>query len=69
MAVCRIERGVITFYNNSASVGGRIKNTVHKLPSCEWLLRYLDGENVVDEIDFIPTVKFNIVVSWLCFEY
>ena len=25
MAVCRIEQGVITFYDNSASVGGKIK--------------------------------------------
>lgn len=69
MAACRVERGVITFYENASSVGGKIKNTVHKLPSGEWILRYLDGKNVVDEIEFIPTAKFQSIVSWTCFEY
>ena len=69
MAVCRVERGVITFYENASSVGGKIKNTVHKLPGGEWLLRYLDGENVVDEINFIATAKFKSIVSWACFDY
>ena len=69
MAVCRVERGVITFYENASSVGGKIKNTVHQLPGGEWILRYLDGKNVVDEIEFIPTAKFQSIVSWTCFEY
>lgn len=69
MAVCRVERGVITFYENASSVGGKIKNTVHQLPCGKWILRYLDGKNVVDEIEFIPTAKFKSIVSWTCFEY
>lgn len=69
MAVCRVERGVITFYENASSVGGKIKNTVHKLQGGEWIIRYLDGKNVVDEIEFIPTAKFKSIVSWTCFDY